>query len=101
MYWPLIILDMPRISPLLLVDPFVEILRFVWFFFLVSCSQLVADALNAYCPVGGYSDGFLETTIENVISKRYDVEVDGSGRVVRAGGGQKGVCHGKLFSCFF
>lgn len=51
--------------------------------------------------MGGYADGFLETTIEDVISKRYDVEVDGLGRVVPAGGGQKGICHDKLFSCFF
>lgn len=95
------IFDMPRISPLLLIGIFIEILCFIWFFFLVSCPQLVADALNTYCLVGGYADGFLETTIKDIISKRYNVEVNGLRRVVRAGVGQKGVCHGKLFSCFF
>lgn len=100
MFWPLIILGMPPISPLLLVGIFVEILRCVWFFLLVSYPQLVADVLSAYCPVGSGADRFLETTVEDAISKRYDVGLGGLGRVARAGGGPKGVCHGKLFSCF-
>ena len=101
MFWPLIILDMPRVSPLLLVGPFVEILRCVWYFLFVSYPQIVADALIAYCAVGSDADRFLETTIEDLISKRSDVGVGGLGRVARAGGGQKGVCHDELFSCFF
>ncbi len=83
-------------DPLLLGDRLIEMIPFS--FGLVRSPHLVADALNAYRPVGDYANRFLEPTIHAVVVvKRRGVEIDRLRRN-RAGGGHRPRYHVEFFS---